>query len=70
MGTLTALTEFRAEFEYLLADTEALARSLVDRAFIHLQRSLVVDPGLRGRWQKAFGAGEAACERLGAVHLL
>lgn len=69
-GTLTALASFRAEFDFLLADSEVVARSLVDRAFINLQRSLVVDPGLRRRWQDAFGAGEPACERLGAVHLL
>jgi len=69
-GALTLLASFRAELDYLLADNEAFGRSLVLRAFAHLQRSLVVDYALRERWQDAFQKGETACEGLGAVHLL
>ena len=69
-AALTLLASFRAEFEYLIADTEAVARSLVTRALIHLQRSIVADDAIRQRWSNAFKDGETACEALGACHLL
>jgi hypothetical protein len=69
-GVLPVLASFRAEFEYLLADTEIVGRSLSVRAFTHLQRSIVADEAVRERWQKAFEIGETACEGLGACHLL
>jgi len=67
---VTLLVSFRAEFEYHLSDTAAVARRLSDRPLTHLQRSIVVDSELRQKWNEAFEAGEPACERLGAVHLL
>jgi hypothetical protein len=69
-GVFTSLASFRAEFEYLVADTEAVARSLVTRALIHLQRSIVADDTIRQRWLGAFNDRETACEALGACHLL
>lgn len=69
-AVLTFLASFRAEFEYLSADTDAVARSLVTRALIHLQRSIVVDNALKQRWSDAFSDGETACEALGSCHLL
>ena len=69
-AVVTSLASFRAEFEYLVADTESVARSLVTRALIHLQRSIVADDIVRQRWFKAFESGEIACEALGACHLL
>jgi hypothetical protein len=69
-AALTRLASFRAEFEYLIADTDAIARSLVVRAFTHLQRSIVADDLVRERWERAFIAGETACESLGSCHLL
>lgn len=69
-GVLPLLTSFRAEFEYLLSDAELIARSLVVRALVHLQRSIVVDPELAEKWKAAFTRGEPSCERLGACHLL
>jgi len=69
-GCLAMLASFRSEFNYLLADTEAVARSLVMRAFTHLQRSIVADEVIRQRWQRAFDLGEPSCERLGACQLL
>ena len=69
-AVITALASFRAEFEYLIADTEAVAKSLVMRAFTHLQSSIVADELVRKRWRKAFNDGENACERLGACQLL
>ena len=58
------------EISYLLVDNEVAIVAAVDRAFAHLQRSLVADEDLRAKWAKAFEKGEVACERLGAVHLL
>ena len=69
-AVLTSLACFRAEFEYLIADTEATARSLVIRAFTHLQRSIIADEIIRKKWQGAFTGGEPKCEALGACHLL
>ena len=67
---VTLLVSFRAEFEYHLSDTAAVAKRLSERAFIHLQRSIVVDSELRRKWIEAFNTGETSCEKLGAVHLL
>lgn len=69
-GALPMLSSFRAEFEYLLTDTEMVARSLTIRAFIHLQRSIVADEVVQRRWKDAFDSGELACEGLGACHFL
>ena len=69
-AVLTSLASFRAEFEYLISDSETIARSLVVRAFTHLQRSIVADDVVRERWGRAFQTGETACEALGACHLL
>jgi hypothetical protein len=69
-GVLAQIGSFSGEFDYLLSDSEAEARSMVDRAFLHLQRSLVADPIFAERWQTAFKKGEPACEKLGAAHLL
>lgn len=69
-GVLTYLVSFRAEFEYLISDTQALTRSLVVRALTHLQWSIIADKVVRERWKQAFEDGEPACESLGACHLL
>ena len=69
-GALTYLASFRAEFEYLIADTEGVAKSLVVRALTHLQSSIAADDEVRQRWLKAFNDGETTCERLGACQLL
>jgi hypothetical protein len=67
---LVALAAFEAELSFLLSDTQESIRTRSERAFHHLQRSVVADTGFRERWQHAFKAGEVACEKLGAVHLL
>lgn len=67
---LTPLAWVRAEVDYHLRDFEALGRRLSERAFLHLQQSIVADEGIRDRWQKAFEQGETTCERLGGTHLL
>jgi hypothetical protein len=67
---LALLQSIRAEVTHLLADTEYQARCTVERAFLHLKRSIIVDEGLRKRWKAAFEGHETHCEKLGAVHLL
>ena len=67
---ITKLALFKAEFEYLMADTEAVVQSLVLRAFTHLQGSIAADHDVQKRWEMAFDTGERTCERLGACHLL
>jgi len=69
-SVLTYLASFRAEFEYLSRDNVAVVRSLVVRAFTHLQRSIVVDRFVRALWEEAFHNGEPACEGFGSCHLL
>jgi hypothetical protein len=69
-SVLTYLASFRAEFDYLLRDNAAVVRSLVERALVHLQRTLVVDGIVQSLWKTKFDQGETACEALGACHLL
>ena len=66
----TTLLSFQSEFSHLTSDNQILARNLIERAFLHLQRSIVADPTVQSSWQRAFDAGETACERLGSTHLL
>jgi len=67
---LGILMAARAHVDYALADTEFVARRLVDRAVPHLQRSFVADRYVNAKWRRTFREGETACERLGAAHLL
>ncbi len=67
---LTFLSAFRADFAFNITDVSARARRLSERAFSHLQRSMIADPTIKSKWQDAFKKGETACEKLGAAHLL
>ncbi|MCK5093183.1 MAG: hypothetical protein KAR18_00575 [Spirochaetes bacterium] len=67
---LTSLAAFQSEFDYIIADTQYVARRIIERAFIHLQRCIVVDDDVRDKWKKAFNSHETKCEKLGALHLL
>lgn len=67
---VTALAAFRTEFDHHIADSAVFARRLSDRAFVHLQRSIVVDDDERARWIAAFKKGEPACEKIGSIRLL
>lgn len=69
-AALVLLAAFETEISFLLSDVQASIRARAERAFSHLQRSLVVDASMRDKWLKAFTAGEVECEKLGAVHLL
>jgi len=42
----------------------------VKLAFLHLQRTLIVDADARRKWMNAFNEGEESLEKLGANHLL
>ncbi len=54
-----------------MSDQQALIRRVSERAFLHLQRSIVADPEIQRKWEKAFHEdGEVGCEKLGAAHLL
>ena len=68
--TIPALASVRAEVNYLLSDTQAVVTRMTERAFLHLQRSIIVDKDIKDKWVAAFEAGETECEKLGAVHLL
>ena len=67
---LTSLAAFRSEFSYIIADTQAVALRITERAFAHLQRSIIADDQIRGKWLAAFSDGELKCEKLGSLHLL
>lgn len=67
---LTSLAAFQSEFNYIIADTQYVARRITERAFVHLQRCIVVDDEVRHKWIEAFKTHETKCEKLGALHLL
>lgn len=67
---LTSLAAFQSEFNYIIADTQIIARRITERAFIHLQRSIAVDEEVRKKWIDAYNTLETKCEKLGALHLL
>lgn len=67
---LTSLAAFQSEFAYLIADTQFIARKITERAFVHLQRSIIADDEISKKWMTAYNEHETKCERLGAVHLL
>jgi hypothetical protein len=67
---LVMLAAFETEVSFILSDVQEFIRARSERAFSHLQRSIVVDASFREKWQEVFKNGEVACEKLGAVHLL
>lgn len=67
---LVMIAAGEAEISYLLRDRQAAILSRSERAFLHLQRLIMVDPDVKQKWIAAFNAGEVECEKLGAVHLL
>lgn len=69
-AVLTNLLSFQTEFTYQISDTSAFTKRLVERAFIHLKRSIIADISIKEKWKEAFNHGETSCEKLGATHLL
>ncbi len=67
---LPMLAAIESEVTFHLTDRQEHLRLRSERAFSHLQRSVIADEAIRGKWKRAFGQGEVACEKLGAVHLL
>ncbi len=66
---LVGLSALRVPLDQHLRTSEEPRRRLVDRAFLHLNRTLMVDELARERWKEAL-SNEPHCEQLGAVHLL
>jgi len=69
-AALVMLTALETEISFLLSDVQQSIRARSERAFAHLQRSIVADADTHTKWQAALKNGEVACEKLGAVHLL
>lgn len=69
-AAVVMLATLETEISFILSDVQQSIRARSERAFAHLQRSIVADSDIRNKWQAAFKDGEVACERLGAVHLL
>jgi hypothetical protein len=69
-ATLVSLAAFETQISFILSDVQESIRARSERAFSHLQRSIVADTAFREKWLNAFEDGEVGCERLGAVHLL
>lgn len=69
---MMAVCAARARIDFLMTGNEESMKRQIERAFIHLKRSLVADSETAARWQTAFAQvrAEEACESLGSVHLL
>lgn len=65
-----AISMFHGAFQYHMASPEAAWVGVVERAFLHLSRLLVVDPSVRAAWRDALEVGEVRAEALGGAHLL
>jgi hypothetical protein len=68
-GVSTALVALRAEVDASLA-TGFRLQGASERAFLHLQRTLVADDDVRAKWRAAYESGESRCEQLGGVRIL
>lgn len=69
-AALVSLAAFETQISFILSDVQESIRARSERAFSHLQRSIVADRAFREKWLNAYEEGEVACESLGAVHLL
>lgn len=69
-AVLVSLLSFQTEFTYQVSDVSVFTRRLVERAFTHLNRSIIADATIKEKWKAAYSQGEASCEKLGAAHLL
>jgi hypothetical protein len=68
--SLVLVAALEGEISYILRDSQETIRSRTERAFAHLNRSIMVDEDFRRRWVTAHATNEGACEKLGAIHLL
>ncbi|MBC7372281.1 MAG: hypothetical protein H7326_11985 [Bdellovibrionaceae bacterium] len=69
-GAMVHLGIFNSEMNFYLKNNETLIKDKVKLAFLHLQRTLIVDADARKKWTTAFNEGEESIEKLGANHLL
>jgi hypothetical protein len=69
-AALAMLVNVEIEVTFILSDAQIAIRSRLERAFLHLQRLIVVDAAIRDQWKAALRINEVACEKRGAVHLL
>ena len=69
-AALVMLGGLESEITYALSDQQETIHVRSERAFAHLQRSIVADPDICDKWARAFQDGEVACEKLGGAHLL
>jgi hypothetical protein len=69
-AALVLLAGLETEVSFLLSDSQEIIRAKSERAFAHLQRSIVADIGFREKWRSALSDGEVPCEKLGGTHLL
>lgn len=67
---LERVAMLEAQLAPLLTSQEPAWVERVELALLHLQRSLVVDDTLRGKWVTTWETREENLEKLGAVHLL
>lgn len=66
-----ALSALESEITYILTGRQEQIRVRSERAFLLLNRQLVVDEEVCRKWRSAFDEEhEPACERLGSIHLL
>jgi hypothetical protein len=64
------LSLLRNDLDVVLGDGQEAIRSRTERAILHLQWSIQTTEPVRKAWIDAFEKDEAACEALGATHLL
>ena len=61
-ASLVLLAALEGEVTYILRDDQEGIRSLTERAFEHLNRTIAVDSGFRERWKTAYADSERQCE--------
>ena len=59
-AALVLLGAFETEMSFILSDHQEIIRVRSERAFAHLQRSIVADPEFGEKWRKAFKEDEVA----------
>jgi hypothetical protein len=64
-ASVVMLSAFEAEMTFALSGNQEAVLARSERAFSHLQRSIIVDPKVGAEWKAAFKKGEVACEKLG-----
>ena len=67
---LVSLSTFETQLTYLFSNSQESIKAITERAFHHLNRTIIVDGDIKQKWNDAFDKGETECEKLGAVHLL